>query len=178
MACLSNYTLTGIGLDCNANLAGIKRIWLGYNDVFTATPDAATHTITTLAGAEATDKLYQYDFARTTGSLTSTLTKDEANGTRYYTNEIVLQFNKMEASKHLEVQAMAAEALIAIVEDNNGEYWYVGLDSYVSASATTAQSGQSFDDLNGYQITLSAMSAELPYKIAKATFESLIDDGE
>ena len=37
MGCLSNFTLTGIKLDCNTVLAGIKREYLGYNDQLTIT---------------------------------------------------------------------------------------------------------------------------------------------
>ena len=49
MGCLSDFTLKGIGLDCNPVLAGIKRVYLGYNDQFTITPDKATQTATIAA---------------------------------------------------------------------------------------------------------------------------------
>lgn len=168
MACLNSYTLKGMAFDCNANLAGIKKIYLGYYDDFTITTteegadNEKTHTATIEAKGDG--KLYEYTFAKKTGSLTSTLTKDETNGTRYYTNEISLQFNKLEGWKHMEIEAMAAEALIAIVCDNNNKYWIVGSDGYLSATATTAQTGASYDEMNGYTITLSAMSAHLPYQ--------------
>ena len=118
MGCLSNFTLTGIKLDCNPVLAGIKRVYLGYNDQLTITPNTETQTATIAAkeGAGATAKLYPYDVVANTGGLTSTITKNEQNGTRYYTNTIAMQFTRLEAAKHLEVQAMAAEALVAVVE--------------------------------------------------------------
>lgn len=176
MACLTGYTLRGIGLDCNANIAGIKRVWLGYNDNFVITTTEASHTATIAAEQGATDaKLYQYDFAKQTGSLNSTLTKDDVNGTRYYTNELVLSFNKLEGAKHIEVEAMAAEALIGIVEDNNGKYWVLGAEGgYLSATATSANAGQNYGDKNGYDVTLSAMSSHLPYEIDYDDFKSLI----
>ena len=178
MGCLSDYTLKGIGLDCNPVLAGIKRVYLGYNDQFTITPDAKTQTATIAAkeGASATAKLYAYDIVANTGGLTSTITKNEQNGTRYYTNTITMQFTRLEAAKHLEVQAMAAEALVAVVETNDGKYWVVGADSYLSATESTAQTGSSFDDLNGYTISLAARSAYLPFKIEKEGFSSLIQE--
>ena len=175
MGCLSDFTLKGITLDCNPVLAGIKRVYLGYNDQFTITPDAKTQTATIAAKSGATGaKLYAYDIVANTGGLTSTVTKNEQNGTRYYTNTIAMQFNRLEAAKHLEVQAMAAEALVAIVETNDGKYWVVGADSYLSATESTAQTGSSFDDLNGYTISLAARSAYLPFSIQKSDFESLI----
>ena len=176
MGCLSNFTLTGIKLDCNPVLAGIKRVYLGYNDQLTITPDPQTQTATIAAkeGASATAKLYAYDIVANTGGLTSTITKNEQNGTRYYTNTIAMQFNRLEAAKHLEVQAMAAEALIAIVETNDGKYWVVGADSYLSATESNVQTGSSFDDLNGYTISLAARSAYLPFEIQYSGFSSLI----
>ena len=175
MGCLSDFTLKGIALDCNPVLAGIKRVYLGYNDQFTITPDKATQkaTIAAKSGAEGA-KLYAYDIVANTGGLTSTVTKNEQNGTRYYTNTIAMQFNRLEATKHLEVQAMAAEALVAIVETNDSKYWVVGADSYLSATESNVQTGSSFDDLNGYTISLAARSAYLPFEIQKSDFESLI----
>lgn len=188
MACLTGYTIKGIKLDCNANLAGIKRVWLAYDGDFKALVDETTHKATSFKSAStASDaKLYQYDFTKQSGSLTSTLTKDEASGTRYYTNELVLSFNKMEGAKHIEIEAMAAESLFGIVEDNNGKCWilgtvYNGTDTesteeggYLSASASTAQAGQSYGDKNGYDVTLQQMSSHLPYEIDKADFASFV----
>lgn len=176
MGCLSDFTLKGIALDCNPVLAGIKRVYLGYNDQLTITTDTAAQTATIAAkeGASATAKLYAYDIVANTGGLTSTITKNEQNGTRYYTNTIAMQFNRLEAAKHLEVQAMAAEALVAIVETNDGKYWVVGADSYLSATESNVQTGSSFDDLNGYTISLAARSAYLPFEIKYSDFSSLI----
>lgn len=161
-SCLSDYTLRGIGFDCNANLAGIKKVYITYYDDATPSIDYSAHTVTavTLSGDV---KWYTYEFARNTGSLNSTLTKDEANGTRYYTNTLTLVFNKLEASKHLEVEALAAEKLAIIVEDNNGKKWYLGADQYVSGSATEAGTGTAADDRNGYDVTIDGTSAYLPF---------------
>jgi hypothetical protein len=174
MACLTNITLMGLQHSCEANLAGIKKVYLGYFDDFTITPSESGHTATIEAVEGGEGKLYPYTFAKRTGSLTSTLTKDETNGVRYYTHSINLQFNKMEAKKHLEMEAMAAESLIAIVVDNNNKSWIVGVDGYVSTSAQTAQTGQGYDELNGYTLTLDCMSAHLPYEITEADYSSLV----
>lgn len=170
MACLDYTTLKGITYSCEANLAGIKEIYLGYRNDFSVSTNTGTKTAT--ISAIASGKLYRYTFAKKTGSLTTSLTKDETNGIRYYTSTINLQFNKMEGAKHLEIEAMAAEQLIAIVVDNNGKSWLVGEDSYVSADTTTAQTGQGFDELNGYQISLSSQSAYMPWEVSD--YQSLI----
>lgn len=178
MKCLNDFTLKGILADCNPNLAGIVEAYLGYFGDFDVTIDETGHTVESISAATSatTGKFYLYTFAKNTSSLNSTLSKDEANGTRYWTNQLTLQFSKLEAAKHLEVEAMAAERLVGIVKDNNGKYWYIGYDGYLSADdGATAQTGASYDDMNGYNVVMSAMSAFLPFEITKEQFASLID---
>ena len=91
--------------------------------------------------------------------MNSVLTKDDANGTRYYTNTLTLVFNKLEAQKHLEAMALAAEKLVALVEDNNGKIWFLGADAYVSGTAEEIGTGASADDRNGYNVTIEGTSA-------------------
>ena len=164
-SCLTNYTLSGVAFDCNANLAGIKDVYLTYFDDVTASTVESAHTVTaiTLSSGVA---WYHYSFARNSSSLNSVLTKDDANGTRYYTNTITLVFNKLEAYKHLEAMALAAEKLAAIVIDNNGKRWYVGADAYVSGTAEEIGTGASADDRNGYNVTIEGTSAFLPFYLA------------
>lgn len=177
MNCLSNISLKGIASSCEPSLAGISEVFIGYYGDFDITVSESAQTVSNITAATgaSTGKLYKYEFAKQTGTLTSTLTKDETNGVRYYTNEVALQFTKLEAAKHLEFQALAAEKLVAIVKDNNGKYWLVGYDGYLSATDGTAQTGQSFGDLNGYNITLQQMSAFLPFEAQYSDFSSLIN---
>ena len=170
MGC-SLHALAGLPQSaCETNLAGIKKAYIATYDAIGSIAVSANSVEQTYVIAGITmsggTKFYAYNFAKQTGSLTSTLTKDETNGTRYYTNVAALQFSKLEARKHLEFSALAAEPVALIVEDNNGKRWYVGYDSYASATEGTAQTGQSFDDLNGYNISLSAQSAYLPLEIS------------
>lgn len=165
-SCLKNYTLKGIGYDCNANLAGIKTVYITYFDnVDVDLTDAvlSSHTISAITLSSGVN-WYTYDFARNTSSLNSTLTKDDANGTRYYTNTVELVFNKLTADKHLEVMALAAEKLAVIVEDNNGKKWFLGADAYVSGVSEEVGTGASADDRNGYTVTLEGTSAYLPFE--------------
>lgn len=164
-SCLSNYTLSGVAFDCNANLAGIKNVWLTYYDDadVEGAINYSAHTISAVTLSSGVD-WYKYSFARNSSSLNSVLTKDDANGTRYYTNTLTLVFNKLEAYKHLEAMALAAEKLVALVEDNNGKIWFLGADAYVSGTAEEIGTGASADDRNGYNVTIEGTSAYLPFE--------------
>ena len=163
-SCLSDYTLKGIGFDCSANLAGVKEIYLTYYDDVTVTPDYSAHTISAVTLSSGVS-WYKYDVAVNTSSLNSVLTKSDENGSRFYTHTIELVFNKMTAEKHLEVMALAAEKLAAIVIDNNNKAWFVGADRFISGINTEAGTGASIDgDRNGYTVTLEGQSAYLPFE--------------
>lgn len=178
MACLGS--LKGIGRSCKNNLAGIKEVYLGDFDLFVAT--GADGKLTTITGKEGA-KFYTYKLAKQTGSFTTTLTKDETTGVFYYTHEVNLQFLKMEAEKHLEIEALSRGQLACAVLDNNGKYWYLTDENYVSGEDTVAQAGQSFDDLNGYTTVLRGQGSHLAYEITGDeegqplhTFKDLIED--
>lgn len=174
MSCLPKG-LKGIAASCDTSLAGIEVAYIGEKENFTLTLDPDTMTVSAITGASES-KLYAYHFNRQTGSMTSEMTRNDQNGTFYYTNSVVLQFTKMEAKKSAEVSALAKGQLLLVVKDNNGKYWVVGADTYATGSADSAQSGQSYDDLNGYNITLDAMSAFKPFEISYELIKELISE--
>ena len=176
MGCLPQG-LKGLAVECDTSLAGIEVAYIGEKDKFEVAIDADTMTITGITGitgSTETAKLYAYHFNLQTGSLNSEMTRNDANGSFYYTNTVALQFTKMEAKKSAEIAALAKAHSIIVVKDLNGQYWVVGADTYATASADTAQSGQGVDDLNGYNITLDAMSAYKPLSISYDLIKELI----
>ena len=170
MAC--SVTLTGIALDCGTNLSGIKALYLA-ND---ASVGGVTLTEGEISAIDASaGSFYEYIPAKYTGSLTKTLTKDESTGVMYYTNEAVAQFNKMETAKRTELSNIDRGQFKAIVLDSNGKYWFLGKDNYVSASAVTGQTGAGLDDGNFYTLTLTDISAELPYEVKSEAIAGIVE---
>lgn len=169
MAC--NVTLTGIALDCGTNLSGIKAIYLA-NDSSVGNVTVSEGEISAIDASAGTFK--KYVPAKNTGSLTKTLTKDESTGVMYYTNEAVAQFNKMETAKRTEIANIDRGQFKAIVLDNNNKYWFLGKDNYVSATAVTGQTGAGLDEGNFYTLTLTDISAELPYEVQSEAITAVI----
>lgn len=173
MTCLPKG-LKGLAVECETSLAGIEVAYIGERDNFEVAIDKDTLTVTGITGSTETGKLYAYHFNRQTGSLNSEMTRNDANGSFYYTNTVALQFSKMEAKKSAEISALAKAHSLVVVKDLNGQYWVVGADTYATASADTAQSGQSVDDLNGYNITLETISAYKQLSISYDLIKELI----
>ena len=170
MAC--NVTLMGIALDCGTNLSGIKAIYLA-NDASVGDVTVSDNEISAIDASAGTFK--KYVPAKNTGSLTKTLTKDESTGVMYYTNEAVAQFNKMETKKRTELSNIDRGQFKAIVLDSNGKYWFLGYDNYVSASAVTGQTGAGIDEGNFYTLTLTDISAELPYEVQAEVIAGIVE---
>ena len=123
---------------------------------------------------EASAKFKRYTFARNTGSMTSTYTIDQASGVKYVTTDLVLQFNRMETTKRVEITALSVNDLVAIVKDANGVYWYLGYDEPVNASAGDGQTGTARGDANRYSITLQDISKEMPMEVDASVIEGLL----
>lgn len=170
MAC--NQTLSGLIKDCSPSMGGITEVLLANReDVSSVTADAGKVTEITMAS---TAKFKRYTFARNTGSMTSTYTIDQASGVRYVTTDLLLQFNRMETAKRVEISALAVNDLVAIVKDANGIYWYLGYDEPVNASAGDGQTGTARGDANRYTITLQDNSKDMPMEVDSTIVAALI----
>ena len=170
MAC--NQTLSGLVKDCSPSMGGITEVLLANReDVSAVTADTGKITEITMASSA---KFKRYSFARNTGSMTSTYTIDQASGVRYVTTDLLLQFNRMETAKRVEISALAVNDLVAIVKDANGIYWYLGYDEPVNASAGDGQTGTARGDANRYTITLQDNSKEMPMEVDSTIIPALI----
>ena len=158
MAC--TQTLAGISRDCLGNNGGIKAVWLAnYDKVSSLTESAGAITAVSMDG---TEKFKKYEFPRNTSSMSSNYAVNAENGTSYVETDLLMVFTRMDTAKRLEIVAMAQGLLVAIVEDNNGNKWYLGHDYPVTINAGDGLTGTARGDRNGYSVTLRDESNELP----------------
>lgn len=162
MAC-SSYTLSGLAVGCKDSIGGIKKAWFAPYGVSVS----VASNVLTIASTDIAD-FKVFNFRKATGSMTSTLNTSETSGNSF-TTEVNLQFLKQETSKRLEVMGLLMNEMVGVVKDGNGKYWYIGYDYPVEGSAGTAETGTAMTDLNGYNITITDNSVELPYEITDAT---------
>lgn len=173
MSCSNIITLKGLGMNCDANIGGIKRAWFGPRDYFTVEPVSGSTENGTgyadLARAESAPTgatLSLYEFAKETGSLTTTQVVNEQNGSNYFQNLVTLVFNRMEGWKHMEISALAVSQMIGVIEDLNGNKWIVGDSTYLSSiGSEIATTGTANDDRNGYSLSLQENASHLPYEL-------------
>ena len=165
MACAQ--TLSGLVHDCAANMGGIKAVYLA-NQADVASITVTSNQITGIT-METAKYFHKYEFARHTGSLSSNWQINAENGTKFVQTDLLLVFNRMETTKRVEIAAMAAGELVAIVEDNNGVFHYLGQENPLEISAGDGLSGTALADRNGYSITLQDQSLGLPMEVLVGT---------
>jgi len=153
-------------------MGGIVEVLIAnYADVSAVTlTDNKVSGITMVSGKT----FYKYGFARNTGSLSSNYTIDDTTGAKFVASDLVLQFNKMDTTKRIEITALAQGELMVIVKDANGAYWLLGKDAPVRASAGDGLTGTARADRNGYSITLQDNSLEMPLEVLASIIDGLL----
>lgn len=149
MAC--SQVLHGIGLDCSNSMGGIRKVWIASYPTSGAPYTISSDVVTAL---NSNLEWHTFSFKKNTGSMTSTLTVDPANGVNYVSTEVVLQFSRMETAKRVAIAALALSDVVVIVEDCNGQRFALGASEAVNVTAGTGQTGTAKGDGNYYQITL------------------------
>ncbi len=171
MACAS-ITLANILRDCEANVGGIKKVWLtNYADGMFTTTATTAGTIVTAVKTGTT--WYTYEFRKGTGSLTSNLNVDEAAGTNFIQSDLVMQFSRMETTKRTAIAALSIAEVCGIVLDCNNKYWALGFDEPMTSTSGVGQTGTARTDSNNYQITLSDFSQSYPYEVEASVVSGL-----
>lgn len=150
---LSNYQLG----DCFSSKGGIKTVWVGIyqENAFTISGETVTGFATGITW-------YKQELRRGTGSLTSTYNYDEANGSSFVQTDAVFQYGKMDKENRIQMNALSKGDLIVVVADQNGEYYALGTEEPVKATAGTGQTGTARTDGNYFEITLSDYRSDYP----------------
>lgn len=148
---------------CEANLGGIKNVWLAnYKaDAITTSEQGDEKIVTAFDGVE----WVHYPMRKNVASMTSTL-NTSSDGAVYVSTELSMVFSRMDSAKRMAIMALALGEAMAVVEDSNGKLWFLGADAPLTASAGTGETGTAKGDRNAYAITLTDESLEFPYEVS------------
>lgn len=156
---------TGFTLDCKDGIGGIKKIILC--DTVTSLTLDANEIVTDIVGAIAGD-LYTYELPTQTGSFEETINFNRDNGTVFYTQTVNVMLQKLSSAKRLELQTVAQGRPIVFVNDSNDNWWAVGYEYGADLSTSTAATGATLGDANGYTLAFVHETPKRAYKLAGA----------
>ena len=164
MACTA--LTKGRGLDCNRISGGVKFIYFGVYDEFTAPIDT---TGIVQASGEITDiemgsnVLYRYTMPLGVASVTETITGSTENGTIFYTPTVNVLLNKLTKEDQNQIKLLGQTKVVIFAQLNeklaNGHDVIIGLGvtNGMALNAGTMDSGASFGDRNGYTLTFDGL---------------------
>lgn len=172
MAC--DVTLNGITRDCLGNRGGILQVWLAPRDEVSVTVDEVTHTIDEITVGNPTP-FKKYEINPFSSGFTGTPTIDTPNGIVSYATALTMLFSRMDCAKQIELRNLSQNAVVALVQDANKQWWYMGVDEplYIT-DGTQYETGIARTDYNGYTIILTDYSIEPIYCVDDAIAEAAI----
>ncbi len=164
---------TGFTLDCKDAIGGIKSVrFASLADWESLVPAYATGGVT--IGTPAT-VFYKYELDKEESSFNDDPTPGSNKGTLYYVPAITFILSKMDVTKRREIQLLAKNRVVAIVETREATpvYWAIGVTSGLDLTAGVVGSGTAAADLNGYTMTFTGMEADPGFFIASAALAGI-----
>jgi len=173
MAC--GVLTKGRGLDCNRISGGVKYIYFGVYDEFTA-PIQTTGIVQ--VDGEITDiemgtnDLYRYTMPLGVASVTETITGSTENGTIFYAPSVTVILNKLSKEDQNQIKLLGATKVVVFAQLNerlatgNDVIIGLGVSNGMSLNAGTIDSGAAFGDRNGYTLTFDGMEP-IPFPMVK-----------
>ena len=160
------------------SMAGIRRVYFTtddigdpeYNDGVTQ-PAFPTDSIKCFDG---TAEWFVYDLQSDGNSADlGNWSSDPNNGTGFFTQTLNLNLLKLDPATHKEFKLLCYGSPHVIVEDNNGQFWLMGLINGMDTTGGTAVTGGAAGDMNGYTLTMVGKErAPAPF-ITAATIEDM-----
>ena len=173
MATNSCKTITKLEYDlCQNNLGGIKNIWLA-NYVENAAK--VEKDATDISGFAEGVTWFKYPIRKGTASMTSTY-NTSTDGASYVSTELSIVFTRMETQKRVAMTSFALAEAMAVVEDSNGKYWFLGKDAPITLTAGGGETGTAKGDRNAYTATFTDESLTFPYEVAASVGNALPSD--
>ena len=170
MAC--NLT-QGFNLDCKDAVGGIKSIhlidWVA--DGFAISDGEVTGI--TATGSVASGSTYTYELPKGVGSMTTTTNVSQENGTVFNQADVAFKLRRLSTAKRNEMKLLAQGRCYAIVKTNNDDAFLVGYEYGCDVTSMVANTGTAMGDSTGYEVTLSAIESEAPYKVQSGVLTTL-----
>ncbi len=149
MAC--NIT-AGRAAQCAKNLGGLRNVYIINYDA------AATWTTNVSGNIDSFTASTGYKFELLNGStFEETVTSSRDNGTTFYDQVLTLNLNVIDSATTATVALLAKGRPRIIVEDNNNNLFFAGLERGCDVTGGTISRGAAMADKSGYSLTFSAI---------------------
>jgi hypothetical protein len=162
---------SGITLSCKDSQGGINYLYIADLPSYDTITTDVDGKITSLdaSGSPVSINWYKFEVPKQTSSVTEVINADNAAGTVFYQQDVLMVFNKMQSTVRDQIKLLAQNPkLLVAVKDANDLFWIVGVTRGAEVSAGTVTSGTAYGDRNGGEITITGLEPEPMYEAVAA----------
>ena len=160
----------GRAVPCKDVVGGLRAVYfVDFNDIplsaVSFAPSSATFDeILDISG---TFNAYKYDL-KGNSSFEQTIVSARENGTTFFTQTLNLTLTKLSKTDNKQLKLMAYGRPQIIVEDYNGNAFFMGLEYGAEVTGGTIVTGAAMGDLSGYTLTFEGQEKAPAYFIEGA----------
>lgn len=165
---MSCELLIGRTETCKDSLGGLKNVYF-FNEEPTTTfmSDLPENNFTglevippylgdTICFIDDVTNLFKFELKANENSYVENVLSDRSNGTTVYQQVLNLKLKKQDSTTHKYLKLLAYGKVRVIVENNNNQYFLMGLKFGAEVTGGTITSGGALQDHNGYTLTLTS----------------------
>lgn len=164
---MSCELLIGRTEPCKDSLGGLKNVYF-FNEepvvyYYTDTADISAPTNPTAAMYHdmiklifGVSNLYKFELKANENSYVENVLSDRSNGTTVYQQVLNIKLKKQDSTTHKYLKLLAYGKVRVIVENNNNQFFLMGLKFGAEVTGGTITSGGALQEHNGYTLTLTS----------------------
>jgi len=140
---------------CKDSIGGLRNIYfVNFDPTITYTFDAInTDAIEAVSG---TPTLHKYELKSDDSTFIQTTNSDRNAGTSFESQELAITLKKLTVESHREIKLLIFGRTNVVIEDNNSNFFLMGIDFGAEVTGGTTVTGGAKGDLSGYTLTLVA----------------------
>ena len=170
MSCRS--LIKGRRESCKDQVGGLKAIYFidqsDTDDVEDYTYATVGDASTKITGMNNDDiALLRYELKSFNSSFEQSNEVSRENGTSFFTQTATIVLKSQDEDTRKEMMALSKTTPHAIIQDQNDNYFYLGLQNGLDVSVATS-TGTALGDLNGYTLTVTGLEPEMANHIDSA----------
>jgi hypothetical protein len=165
---MSCEILIGRTEPCKDSMGGLKNVYF-FNEEptttlmsqlpaenFTGLDDIPAYLGDTICFIDDVTNLYKFELKANENTYVENVLSDRNNGTTVYQQVLNIKLKKQDATTHKYLKLLAYGKVRVVVENNNNQYFLMGLKFGADVTGGTITSGGAKVDHNGYTLTLTS----------------------
>lgn len=162
----------GYIFDCRDSFGGLKEVYvIEKENIETMTETLGVITVMTKATGK---RWFKYNLVSHTAEAEDAFAPNRENGTVASKQSLKFPINKMTTAVRNELLLLAQNKLLVMIVDGNEKAWLYGKDYGMVMSKSTAKTGKTLSDRNGYELEFESDEKYM----APEVLSSIVTDAE